>query len=516
MDGRSVEQAFTQGYEWAKASKLTAYNRAAIPGPASTPLVDWRIRLLPVLRDPVMGMLRFRKLYGDIVAVDPSDAAPILVFAPEYNRLLMTDTSLFHSLDTSSGDSLLKMPRDTAASRLLSGVASMNGEMHTRHRRMLMPAFHRKHLDSLRDSIVERIEMHIARWRDGQRLNLLDENVELSLAMAITGLLGLEPEEEGARIHDVLQAWSSDAMSIAVNLMPFNIPGLPFRRFMALSERLEEELKGVIQRKLARMSAGDENSGDALSILVHTREGEEEDPQNAGEPPAQQIQLTEAQLLGHLATLFSSGHETTASALTWTLFLLAQHPQAAADLVDELSAKLHGTAPSLEQLGELPLLDRVINEGLRMFPPGTWMLRTSTGPFELGPYSLPARTHLVLSPAVVHRREEIYTEPDRFLPGRWESIDPSPYEYMPFGAGSRRCLGATFAMLELRLAIAIIMQRFRLEVPDGTTVDRAGVVLSLPRGGLPVAVHKQDRDFRAGRIRGNIYDLLAPATETVH
>src|SRR5207248_6542887 len=145
----------------------------------------------------------------------------------------------------------------------------------------------------------------------------------------------------------------------------------------------------------------------------------------------------------------------------WTLFLLSQHPRVMHDLMDEMDAKLKGGAPTIEQMyGELPLLEGVINESLRMFPPGMWIYRTSAGPFQLGPYKLPKGTHIIFSPAATHYRSDIYEEPHRFMPERWSTIDPSTYEYLPFGGGPRRCLGATFAQTELRIALALILQHF--------------------------------------------------------
>jgi cytochrome P450 len=213
-------------------------------------------------------------------------------------------------------------------------------------------------------------------------------------------------------------------------------------------------------------------------------------------------------VLGHVTTFFTAGHETSASALTWILFLIAQHPHVYADLLDELEGTLHGAAPRLEQLKHLSLLNRVINEGMRMFPPSMWLIRTSTAPFALGSYELPGGTHVVFSPAVTHYRPDIYAEPHRFLPGRWETISPSPYEYLPFGNGPRRCLGATFAMLELQMVVSIILQRYRLVVPDQTKVDRGGSILSVPKGGLPVRLYARGQHVPAGRVRGNIHDLV--------
>ena len=475
--------------------------RAAPPGPGGLPGLDWWGNALSRLRDPVVGMLGLQTQYGDIVALGRRPDAPILTFAPAGNHLLLTNTSLFHSFDANGSGAVIAMPPDTAAARLLSGVASMNGDLHRAHRRVLMPAFHRTAVDSLRDQLVAVIESHLAAWRAGQQRDLVGEMIALSLALAVRGLLGLDPDVEGRRIHTLLQPWTTSALSLPVALLPRDWPGLPFRRFLRLSDAMETELRAVIRRKQAQDGGG----SDALASLLALYAAPEDD-----DPTDRPITLSEPQLLGHLATLFSSGHETTASALAWTLFLLAQHPRVLADLQDELDGVLHGDAPTVAQLRDLPLLDRVINESLRLFPPGMWMLRTSTGPFTLGPYDFPAGTRIVFSPAVTHRRADLYPDPHRFLPERWEHLDPTPYEYLPFGAGSRRCLGATFAMMELRLVVPLIVQRFRLRLRDGTRVDRAGAVLSFPSRPLPVRLAPPTTRPRAARLRGNIHALLAP------
>lgn len=461
------------------------------PGLRSLPVLKWYPKVLPLLRDPVVSLLQLQSKYGDVVSLGEEKNAPVLVFGPEYNRYLLTNNDLFHSLDVNSDISLLRLPRHSTASILLSGIASMNGEAHTQHRRMLMPAFHKARIDSLRDLIVARVEEHIARWLPGSIISLKDEMVYLSMSLAISALVGLDPATEGTRVRHLLEDWSKHGLSPQVALLPYNLPGTPYRRFVRISDALFAEFLAIIERK--RVASTD--SGDALALLLDARD---EDGST----------LTDDELLGHLATLFTAGHETTASALTWTLFLLTQHPQVMSDLLDELEGTLHGEAPTVDQLKDLPLLDGVVNEGLRMFPPGMWMLRTSTAPFQLGPYSFPERTQLIYSPAATHRRPDIYSQPNKFNPHRWETITPTTYEFLPFGGGPRRCLGATFATLELRLALAIIVQRFRLNVPPGTRVDRSGTVLSFPKHILPVGISAQDRQSSATGVKGNIHALV--------
>lgn len=465
--------------------------RHALPALRSAPVLGWRATAFRLLRDPVLHLLRLQQTYGDIVALGAEAGAPVCTFAPAYNRQLLTNTDLFYSLDVTDSSAGVRMPPHTAIARLLSGVAGMNGPRHRQQRHLLLPGFHRQHVAQLRDTLVDCIEQHIAGWQVGQQIDVAHEMVELSLSLAIRGLLGLDPAEEGHHVRGLLGQWTTHGLSPQVAFLPFNVPGLPYHRFLSVAERLETALRAVLARKRERGLDG----SDALSILLQAR-----DDGGSG--------LTDSELLGHLTTFFTAGHETTASALTWTLFLLAQHPRIQADLMDELDGTLRGAAPRLEQTARLRLLGQVINEGLRMFPPGMWMLRTSTAPCELGSYELPQGTHIVFSPAVTHYRADLYDRPHAFLPRRWETISPSPYEYLPFGGGPRRCLGATFAMLELQLVLPIILQRYRVVIPDQTRVERGGTVLSMPKGGLPMRLAPRDSYAPPAHVHGNIHDLV--------
>lgn len=463
-----------------------------LPTLRSVPLLGWRATVLRLLRDPVLHLLRLQQRYGAIVALGAERGAPVCTFDPTFNRHVLTDTSLFYSLDVTDSAAGVHMPPNTSITRLLAGVTGMNGATHRRYRHMLLPGFQRGRVAQHRDTLVACIEQHLDGWHTGQIIDANHETIELSLSLAIRGLMGLDPAEEGHRIRPLLAQWTTYGLSPQVALAPFNVPGLPYRRFLSIAESLETALRAVIARKRGRELDGN----DVLSLLLQAQaeEGSED--------------LTDDALLGHLTTLFTAGHETTASALSWLLFLLAQHPQVVADLRDELHGALHGAAPQIEQMSQLPLLTGVINEGLRMFPPGMWMLRTTTGPCAIGPYDLSKGTRIVFSPAATHYRPDLYDLPHRFLPRRWETINPSPYEYLPFGSGPRRCLGATFATLELQLILALIVQRFDLRVPDHTRVDRGGTVLSMPAGKLPIRLCPPGHVHSPARVLGNIHDLV--------
>jgi cytochrome P450 len=216
--------------------------------------------------------------------------------------------------------------------------------------------------------------------------------------------------------------------------------------------------------------------------------------------------LNEDELIGHAFTLFVAGHETTANALTWTLFLLSQHPHICADLLDELDGALHGEAPTIEQLPQLPLLDGVVKESLRLLPPAAIGARVASAPCELGGFALPKGASIIYSEFITQRMPELYEEPDRFKPQRWATLERSAYEYLPFSAGRHRCIGAEFATQEMKLVLPMLLQHYRFSVVPNAKIDTN---LSMrPAHGMPMHVVAQDRQFQQVPVRGGIHRLI--------
>jgi cytochrome P450 len=260
---------------------------------------------------------------------------------------------------------------------------------------------------------------------------------------------------------------------------------------LRFAERLEQEVLAMITPRRGRPPEG----GELLSILLRARE------RDGGS-------MTEGEVVGQTNLFLLAGYETMFSALSWTLFLLAQHPGVMADLLDELDGALRGDAPTIEQLGRLTLLEGVTKESLRLLPPVAYNTRTSVAAFELGPYQLPKGTTVGFSHYITHHMPELYPQPEKFLPRRWLTSTPSPYEYLPFGAGPRMCMGATFAMMALKICLPIILQRYRFRVAPGARIDRKGLITLSPKYGMPMWIGPQDRQFAKSEVRGNIHEMV--------
>jgi cytochrome P450 len=250
-----------------------------------------------------------------------------------------------------------------------------------------------------------------------------------------------------------------------------------------------------------RESGGQGN--DVLSILVRTHDDEGS--------------LTDEELVGQAAVLFSAAHMTTAHSLTWTLFLLAQHPTVMRDLWQELSAGIepsaNGRAPkslgSLPKGEELSLFDRVIKESMRVLPASAYSQRITMEGVQLGPLYLSRGTGIVFTPLIVHHLAELYAEPERFLPERWINLRPSPYAYHPFGAGPRLCIGAPLATAIIRVALERILSRYRLKVvPNSNISVHVESTMLFPTNAVPMEIHATDGQYSSSPIVGNVRELV--------
>ena len=462
---------------------------ASIPGPRGLPLIGGRMGLLALLTSPFGRLRRLHDAYGDLVALARGDSSFVAAFGPELNHAVLSRPDMF----IGQANSLLRLPKDSAMERLFfNNLPTMNGEHHKQQRRLIQPAFHKQALLSYHNDMVDLTQRLLDRWQPGAEFNLLREMQGLTQRIAVKTLFGLYDEADLTRVgmlmHQALTALSQPL----IVFVPINLKGMPFYRANKLIEQLEAFMQAQIARKRTQPDAAD-----MLAALVHARDEDGD-------------KLSDLELVSHAFTLFVAGHETTSNALTWTLFLLDQHPEVAAALLDELDGVLHGAPPAIEQLRpddrSLPLLDGVIKESLRLLPPAIVGLRVAAAPCELGGYELPKGTTVLYSEFITHRLPELYQEPDRFKPERWATLHRSLYEYLPFSAGPHMCIGAGFAMQELKVVLAMLLQRYRVAVAPGAKI---GVNMRMrPLPGMPVHIFAQDRQFRRAPVRGKITELI--------
>jgi cytochrome P450 len=494
---------------------LALDERLTVPGPPPMPIVGAIGNMFGFIADRIGHTRRLFETYGPVVALaagggtnlySPRRDCPgtVFVYGPELVREATTHHDDYVKYPVSgklypTGD---VSTRTEPLKHFGVGLFGVNGDQHRQHRRLMMPAFHRQRIDAYRDDMVTMTRSVLDDWRVGATVDVSAELRRLTLRIAAKTLFGEQPAAHpgradgqettgaGRTLQDVLAVLATPL----TRLLPRDLPGLPYRRLLNLTARYDTEMRALIARR--RQAPGDD--GTVLSMLLGARDEE------SGAP------LDEDELLGHVGVLFAAGHETSSSALTWTLFLLAQHPKFAADLLDELDAVLGDDAPTVKQLARLPLLERVVKESMRVIPPVPLTWRVTAAPTLLGGFPIPTGTEVSVSIYQTHHMPELYPEPERFDPRRWETIEPTVFEYTPFGSGARMCIGVTFAMMELRIILAMVLQRFRLDCLPRPRVDRSGLIVIAPKGGLPMIVRRRgDRSSESvGGVHGNVREMV--------
>ena len=460
---------------------------SALPGPAPIPFLGEMGAQIRFQLDQIRGLTELAK-YGPLVGLTRGNRQNIYAFRPEFNAQLLSNPTLFHTIE------LAKLsPEGSSLGRLWTGLVTINGETHKQHRRLMLPAFHKKRVESYRDDMVTRFEAMLSGFKPGETRNLSDDMRDITLMVVSKALFGLTDDRETLEMGTLMADWLTKFTSPATILLRFDKPFMPYRQLLRLSERGEAAIRALINRKRAQGGEGD----DVLSMMLQARYEE-----GGG--------MTDAELVGQTNILFIAGHETTSHTLTWTLFLLEQHPEVLANLVDEIQGVVRGGAPTVEQTEQLPLLDRVIKEAMRLFPAVPVSVRIAQAPFEMGGHAFEAGTSIGYSPYITHRLPELYPEPQRFKPDRWLDADPGVYGYLPFSNGPRRCIGATMALLEMKLLLAMMLPRFRLQLAPNARVSREVRATMRPKYGMPMVVHAQDRRFaKTPHVKGDVHDLVA-------
>jgi cytochrome P450 len=441
-------------------------------------------------RDSTKTLMRWARDYGDIVYYHFFDFEVYVLFHPQHvEQILLGKTGNFVKGMTARANPEL----------FGNGLLTSDGEFWRRQRRLSNPAFHRESLARYADITVEEAARLLETWKPGETRNIHNDMMNVTLRIVLRSLFGTELGDSMRFIEPALEAImkSSTGFNSIAFYLRFPTPArkLHFLAVQklneivyALIERGREKLKGESgalnppQQPPVAQSAG--GAKDLLTLLLTARD----DDGNS---------MSDQQLRDEVITLLLAGHETTALNLSWTWYLLAQHPEVEARLHAEIDAVLGGRAPRVADLPNLQYTDRVLRETLRLFPPAWRIFRRTEEPLQVGDYTLPAGANIVLSQWVTQRDRRWFYEPERFNPDRWseESAAKLPrFAYFPFGGGPRVCIGAGFAMMEATLLLAAIAQRYRMQLIPNQPIKALPSITLRPKKGIRVKLQQRGKE----------------------
>jgi len=440
------------------------------PGPKGLPILGIA---LDIRKDALGTLLRLAREYGDIVRFPVVRQDRFLLSHPDYiEQVLNIEQSKFHKS---------VLTKKITEPLLGQGLLTSKGEVWRRQRRLAQPAFHKSRINEYASPMIDIALSHMRGWKDGEQRDVAADMMAVTLDIAVRTLFGTTLTAQAQRVGHAmtfLMRYQLARQRSPIRL-PQTWPTPNNRRSRRDREFLDSLVYGIIEERRANASS-DQN--DLLSLLI-------------GAMDEDGSRMTPKQLRDETMTIFLAGHETTAQMLAWTWYLLSENPAAEARLHEELDGVLGGRPPEVADLRQMPYLQAVQNEALRLYPPAYILARTSIEPCEIGGYELPADSTILMSQWVVHRDPRYFEDPEAFRPGRWLDglADRLPASaYFPFGHGPRRCIGQGFAQLEAAIVVGTIAQKFRLALVPGHPVVPEPLVTLRPRHGIRMTLHPRN------------------------
>ncbi|BFU91316.1 MAG: cytochrome P450 [Nitrospira sp.] len=451
-----------------------------IPPPifSGPPVSRWR-GPFPELRRDTLGYLLHCQTYGDVVKLPMGLVLELLLRQRDAAMYVLNHPADVKHVLVTKQDNYRKAPVAPVESRIFGqGVLHTEGDMHHHQRRLLLPFFHGNHVTAYADLITDKAHDLATQWQDGTTIDIGQEMAYLTLSIIWRLLFGREVGAEADTIRETIAVGQRlikrQYDSLLASLTPLWVP---ISAHCRLTRGLGA-LESMIHRFIEERRGASHRNDDVLSLLLAATDMDGR-------------QLNDEEIRDELMTFLLAGHETTANALTWTWFLLAQCRPVRERLTCELNEVLGDRLPTATDMPRLRYMKMIWDESLRLYPPA-WSLHTRVAHAKDRLPSgavLPSRAWVFISPWSLHRNARWFPDPNRFDPERFSeaaSRTRPPFSYIPFGAGGRRCLGESFAELEGLLILATIASKVRLRLVDGQTI-RPEPVMTL-RPDVPVSM----------------------------
>ena len=427
--------------------------------------------LSQMIANPFQALCDWQRDYGDLVSFRLATRQFYLFSHPKlFEQALIKQSDVFvkiHNAGKPTGLALV----------LGQGLVTSQGDLWQRQRRLMQPVFQRSNITKLLPLIATAGSNMLDRWRqlgEDAEINLSREMMRLTLEVITQTMFStsvLDKIEHIAPSLDTLLKYAAKSL-----LNPLTLPlyvstpaNQEFKRALGI---IDEVIYGIIDQRRTASSA----HNDLLDMLLKARDD------SSGE------KMTDRQVRDEVITIFSAGHETTANLLSWTLYLLARHPDVLAKLQGELDGLPQGKIPNAEDLQQLVYTRAVLNESMRFRPPAGILVRKVSRDTEVDGYSLKSGRLVIFSIFNLHHHADFWPQPEQFDPDRFLTPENRRFSFMPFGTGERICIANHFALLESQLLLSMIVQHCDLQLLDADEVEIELAVTLRPKGGIPARI----------------------------
>ena len=431
--------------------------------------------MLPAVRkNPTAVFLDAAHRYGEV---------SYFKIGPRHGFLVTNPADIRHVLQDNARNYRKSPLYDKLRVLLGNGLLTSEGDFWLRQRRIAQPAFHRQRIAGVAQVMAGAAREAAGRWEAvaaaGTPVDVDEEMMRLTRSVVLRTLLGADLGPFSDTVDD---AWKVLNEHIGGSFWSLGLtdwwPSARKRRF----ESARAVLRGAVDHVIAERRRHPSDTADLLSMLMSARD------EDTGET------MTDEQLRVEVTTFLLAGQETTSLALTWSWYLLSQHPPARERLEGEIDSVLGGRRPEYADLANLPYARMVIDEAMRLYPPAWGFSREAIGDDQVGGFHLPAGFLVFVIPFVLHRLPAYWDDPATFDPERFtseRSADRPKFVYLPFGAGPRQCIGNQFALIEAQLVLATLAQQYRLNLVPGHRADPWPLITLRPRFGMPMTVERR-------------------------
>ena len=436
-----------------------------------------------IAHDPLPLLLDHYERFGPIFTMRLLHSRVVFMLGPEANHFItVSHPEHFHWREGSFGD-LIPLLGD--------GLLTIDGAYHDHARRTMMPAFHHEQIAAMTEVMAREADTAIEALPIGEVVDVYEWMRSLAMRIAMRALLGLDPDESGKGALAAEQFERALGFyGIDYPLRMLRGPGTPWRRLMTARAQLDEIVFAEIARR--RRDPATAGATDILGLLL-------------GAEDTDGGRLSDREVRDQVMTLMFAGHDTSTSTLTFLVYELAHNPPVLAKLLSELDRVLGAGAPSLQTLtNDLPYLDMVLAETLRLYPPAWIGPRRAVSSFEFGGHHVHAGSYVNYCSWASHRIPEVFPDPEAFIPERFDREGRAALPrgaYVPFGGGSRICIGKRFGQTEVKLVTAMLLSRLRLDLLPGRRMTVRQMPTLSPKGGLRMRVSARDSAPAAEHLR---------------